>query len=342
MPDIFEPAESATLMRASRAALTRLHPLLRERGASGRVRRAHGDLHLGNIVRIGGRPVLFDAIEFDPLIATGDVLYDLAFLLMDLIERDLPVAANIVFNRYLAETRRDDDLDALTALPFFMSLRAAIRAKVTAARLERADGGKKQHVRKTARTYFRLAQRLIAPPPPLLVAVGGLSGTGKSLLAAALAPDFAPTPGAVVLRSDVERKNLFGKAETDTLPREAYAAEVTGKIYARLAGKARRIAAAGHSALADAVFSTAAERAAIEMIAKEAGVRFIGLFLTADLATRVARVGGRTMDASDADVEVAQRQESYDLGAMDWEMVDASGTPGDTLAGARRALRQNP
>ena len=111
---------------------------MRERGRLGLVRRGHGDLHLGNIVLIDRRPVLFDAIEFDPLIASGDVLYDLAFLLMDLVERGLSPAANIVFNRYLVETRRISDLDTLAALPLFLSVRAAIRSKVTAARIERA------------------------------------------------------------------------------------------------------------------------------------------------------------------------------------------------------------
>ena len=102
-------------------------PMLRRRGQALLVRRGHGDLHLGNIALIEGKPVLFDAIEFDPLVASGDVLYDLAFLLMDLVERGLQQAANIVLNRYLSETRRDDDIDALAALPFFMAMRASIR-----------------------------------------------------------------------------------------------------------------------------------------------------------------------------------------------------------------------
>src|ERR1700750_1514723 len=106
---------------------------------------------------IGGKPVVFDAIEFDPLIATGDVLYDLAFLLMDLIERRLDTAANVVFNRYLAETRRDDDLDELAALPLFISLRAAIRAKVTAAKLANVAPSERDGVAKAASTYFHLA-----------------------------------------------------------------------------------------------------------------------------------------------------------------------------------------
>ena len=129
--DIFPAAEIDALARVSRTAYDRIVPLLTERGRRGLIRRIHGDLHLGNIVLIDGRPVLFDAIEFSDIIASGDVLYDLAFLLMDLLERGLTRPASIVFNRYLAETRRADDLDALAALPFFLSMRAAIRAKVT-------------------------------------------------------------------------------------------------------------------------------------------------------------------------------------------------------------------
>ena len=132
--DLFETPQVVVLSAATRTAFARVRPLLEQRERAGLVRRCHGDLHLGNIVLLEGQPTLFDAIEFDPRIATGDVLYDLAFLLMDLIERGLGAAANIVFNRYLTETRRDDDLDALAALPLFLSLRAAIRAKVTAAR----------------------------------------------------------------------------------------------------------------------------------------------------------------------------------------------------------------
>ena len=182
------------------------------------VRRLHGDLHLGNIVLLGGRPVPFDAIEFSPLIASGDVLYDLAFLLMDLVERGLRPAANIVFNRYLVETDRIEDLDGLATLPLFLSIRAAIRAKVTAARLEHAAPDERAAIAHGARAYFDLARRVIEPTPARLVAVGGLSGTGKSALACALAPELAPAPGAVVLRSDVERKTVSGRDEYEKLP----------------------------------------------------------------------------------------------------------------------------
>ena len=158
-PDLFPPDDAAQLTAASRAAFAALRPLLRERGEQGLVRRGHGDLHLGNIALIDGKPVLFDAIEFDPLVASGDVLYDLAFLLMDLVERGLRHAANIVLNRYLAETARDEDFDALAALPLFLSMRAAIRAKVTAAKLENAKADEKPAIEKSAQRLFRARRR---------------------------------------------------------------------------------------------------------------------------------------------------------------------------------------
>jgi aminoglycoside phosphotransferase family enzyme/predicted kinase len=338
MSDLFPADDTAALGRDSRALLDRLRPLLRARGERSLVRRGHGDLHLGNIALIDGRPVPFDAIEFDPLIAAGDVLYDLAFLLMDLTERGLKGPANVVLNRYLAETRRPDDLDALAALPLFLSLRAAIRAKVTAARLINTESAERAATVTAATTYFRLACELIKPARPVLIAVGGLSGTGKSVLARDLAPELPPCPGAVLLRSDVERKALFGAGETERLPGEAYGAEATEKVYAMLADKARRVVVAGHSALVDAVFASPAERAAVAAVASSTCARFHGLFLTADLATRIARVDARKGDASDADANIARRQDGYDIGPLDWATVDASGTPDDTLRHARAAL----
>jgi uncharacterized protein len=332
--NLFAPGDIDKLAAASHAAFSRLRPLLIAREQEECVRRCHGDLHLGNIVLIENKPVLFDALEFDERIATVDVLHDLAFLLMDLIARELRPTANIVLNRYLLETRRTSDLDALAALPLFMSIRAAVRAKVTADRYAQAGSEKKAQ---SARDYLALALRLIAPAPPRLVAIGGLSGTGKSALARALAPEIAPQPGAVVLRSDVERKALFGVAETECLPQAAYTDDVTARVYAALADKARCVLAAGHSAIVDAVFARAHERADIEAAAGTHA--FAGLFLTADLAARVGRIGGRIADASDANAAVARAQEQYDLGAIGWRHLDASGSPGDTLARALAAMR---
>lgn len=336
-PDLFPPLQRDALTTLSFAALRRVHPLLVIRGGLGLVRRGHGDLHLGNIAVINGKPVPFDALEFDPVVAAGDVLYDLSFLLMDMVERDLVAAANVVLNRYLLETWRVEDYDGLAALPLFMSLRAAIRAKVTAAR-PAISAEDEAAIRETAGKYFQLARELIAPPMPLLIAVGGLSGSGKSILARSLAPYIGPLPGAVVLRSDTKRKAIFGLVETATLPPEAYRAEVTDYIYGTLMDELCRPLRAGHSAIVDAVFAKEHQRVTVAAVAATCGVRFVGLFLTTDQETRVERVRGRTRDASDADEALARRQEGYDLGHMDWTAIDASGTPEETLALARDYL----
>jgi aminoglycoside phosphotransferase family enzyme/predicted kinase len=337
-PELFPRAEVEALGRASRALYGRIRPLLVERGRRGLIRRIHGDLHLGNIALIEGAPVVFDAIEFSPLIGSGDVLYDLAFLLMDLLERGLPQPANVVFNRYLAQTRRVEDLDALAALPFYLSMRAAIRAKVTAERRERVAPTAQAAIAESARRYFDLARAAIEPLGPVLVATGGRSGTGKSALARALAPHLAPMPGAVVLRSDAERKALFDRQEDEKLLPAAYTAGVTAKVYAVIADKARRAAAAGHSAILDAVFAQPGERALAEASAAVLGVAFHGFFLEASLATRLDRVAARSRDASDADAAVVRAQESFDLGPLRWRRIDAAGSLDDTLLRAKSEL----
>ncbi|HXF88243.1 MAG TPA: AAA family ATPase [Xanthobacteraceae bacterium] len=340
-PSLFTPDAVTKLDQAARAALAKLRPLLLSRGRSGLVRRGHGDLHLGNIVLLDDRPVPFDAIEFDPLIAAGDVLYELAFLLMDLVERRLERAANIVFNRYFVESFRPEDFEGLAALPFFMSLRAAIRAKVTLARAPHVEAAARASVQRAAQAYFALALDLLSPPPAALIAIAGLSGTGKSVLARDLAPSIGPHPGALVLRSDIERKRLFGIAETERLPAAAYQPEVTIRVYRTLSQHAGRVVAAGHAAIVDAVFAKAEERAAIAAVAKAAHVGFHGLFLVADLQTRLQRVVGRTRDASDADAEVVRQQERYAVEPIEWTKIDASGAPEETLARARDAMQKS-
>ena len=320
---------------SSRAAATALHAQLKQRAGQGYVRRCHGDLHLANIAMVDGRPLLFDALEFDPVIATTDVLYDLAFTLMDLIHFNQAAAANEVFNRYLA-LAGDESLDGLGLLPLFLSVRAAIRAHVQFMKSEQS--GDNEAVWQEAKRYFDLAGRLITPEPPRLVAIGGLSGTGKSVLARGLAGSIGSPPGAVVVRSDVVRKHLFGVGETTVLPQSAYRPDVSVRVYAILSSTAQRVLAQGCSVVLDAAYLQETERTEIARRAAGCGVRFAGLFLTADLATRLTRIAKRRGDASDATGDVALKQETIEIGAIDWHIVDASGTPEQSLRNALASL----
>jgi len=320
----------------SLCAFTQLRASLEKRRADGFVRRCHGDLHLANITLIGGHPVLFDAIEFDPALATTDILYDLAFPLMDLIRFERDAAANIVLNRYLAATGKAA-IDCLGALPLFMSIRAAIRANVLFTRYEQGHDDNALH---NAQRYFAIAGELITPAAPQLIAVGGFSGTGKSVLARDLASEIRPRPGAVVLRSDVIRKRLFKVEDTAPLPPAAYHQSVSEDVYRTLTGMAARILAQGYSVIVDAAFLRETERRSIRKVAAEKGRTFCGLFLTADLATRLRRIKLRGNDASDATAEVAKLQEQHDIGALeDWMPVDASGSPQQTLQNSLAQLR---
>lgn len=332
----FSADDVRALDEASRSVFDRLRALLDRRGTEGFVRRCHGDLHLANIVSIEGKPLLFDAIEFDPAIASIDVLYDLAFPLMDLHHYGQAEAAAVILNRYLAKAP-DGNSDALASLPLFLSMRAAIRAHVLLARLDRMTNGQ-DCVKNGALQYFELARRSISPPPAQMIAIGGLSGTGKSVLSRSLAGLTAPLPGAVILRSDIIRKQLFEVAETDRLPASAYQPEVTQQVYRVLVERAGRILAQGHSVIVDAVYAQDTERAAVARAASDLNLSFKGIFLTADLATRMKRIGQRVNDASDATAQLARIQDEYDVGPMDWSVVDASGTPEQTLNQCRTAL----
>jgi uncharacterized protein len=334
---VFEDAQVQALAEATDAALAHARDLLEQRRAEGFVRHCHGDLHLGNIVLLDGAPVLFDCLEFDETLATIDTFYDLAFLLMDLVHRDLGALAQRLLSGYLDATW-DDAGTAL--LPLFLSCRAAIRAKVTGFAARSGAGDVKEEIA-AARAYLDLARRFLAPAPPRLIAIGGVSGTGKTTLARALAPDLGAAPGAVMLRSDVTRKKLFDAPPTERLGPEAYREEVSVKVYDALLSRAAVLLDAGHSAIVDAVYLDSGDRDRIAQVAADKGVPFAGLWLTAPAATLLARVRGRRGDASDATAAVLHAQLEVDPGPLAWSMVDAGGDPETVAARTRAALARS-
>ncbi len=327
-PGLFAPGDVTALAQRSHEALSRLEPLMTRRAMTGFERHCHGDLHLGNIVRLDGRPVLFDAVEFDDDIATRDILDDLAFLLMDLWASGAREAANIVLNAYLVADGDFSNYAGLAALPLYMSARAGIRAKAA------AFSGRNDE----AAHYFALAQQLLSEPEPVMIAIGGLSGSGKSTLARALAPGLGRVPGALVQRSDVERKTFFGHSETESLSARAYAPAITDHVYRQSAKKASAGLAAGHAVILDAVFARAGERNAIARVAAMRGVKFLGIWLDAPADLLVSRVESRELDASDADARVVRAQLDYELGDIGWRVLDTSGGMAQVSAAARQFL----
>lgn len=319
------PAEPiATWHRRAVAAVDARAGLFAGRAAAGKVRRGHGDLHLGNLCLWRGAPVLFDALEFDEALATLDVGYDLAFLLMDLQHRLGRAAANRVLNRYLGRT---GDWQLAGGLMPWLSVRAMVRAHIEAAR-----GGAGE-----AAAYLRAAADYLVPALAMVVAIGGLPGVGKTTLARALAPELGPAPGAVVVRSDEIRKRLHGLAPEARAPVWSYGPAMNALVGTELVRAGCLLAVHGHSAVIDATFLEPADRRRSEHAVAAAGARFHGLWLHAPLAELEARIAARVDDASDATAAVLRRAAAHEPGARDWLAVDAR-DPAAALAEARRAL----
>jgi uncharacterized protein len=310
------PADlTARVAAAARAALDAVAGLLDRRAVAGRVRRCHGDLHLRNICLVDGHPTLFDAIEFNDAFAVIDVLYDLAFLVMDLLHRGLGELANQLLNRYLENL---DELDGIPALGVLLAQRAIVRAKI-------------DHDQSIA--YLDLALACLARGAPRLIALGG-----KTSLARALAPALGRPPGALILRSDVVRKQLAGVAPETRLAPSAYGSRQAAEIYDALRRRAELALGAGYAVVLDAVHARPDERAAVAALARRCGVPFTGLWLQAPPAALTARFTARPCDASDATADVIRQQLAYDVGPLEWPVIDTEAGPAATLAQARAAL----
>lgn len=285
--------------------------LVARRHRAGRIRRCHGDLHLGNVVMIEGRPVPFDAIEFNESIASIDVLYDLALTLADLRMRGRDDLAALLADRYLGATR---DYGGLALMPLFLSMRGAVRAMTAASRGDRDEAARD----------FDFARAALAPGPgrgPRLIAIGGLSGSGKSSVARKLAPEL----GAVVIRSDVLRKRAAGVAPEAHLPEGAYRPAMNRRVLMRMIHDARAALRAGAPVVLDATFLDPAWRDCAPRLAASEGVAFDGLWLDLAPEAAVRRVEGRGRDASDATAAVVRQQAGRASCPEGWHRIDAAG-----------------
>ncbi len=291
------------------AACARLRPKLQQRRVRGRIRECHGDLHLGNIALDGDELIIFDGIEFDPFLRWIDVINDCAFLLMDLEHRSEQALASQFLNRYL---EIGGDYAALTVLDFYRVYRAMVRAKVECIRLGQADleNRDRAEVTEGLERHLALAQSATQPGRAALVITHGVSGSGKSHAGACLVSAL----GAVRVRSDIERKRLFGLAEHEAshvIAGGIYTAEVSERTYAQLRQATRVILESGRVAVVDAAFLLRAQRDDFRALAVQMGCPFLILMPQAPTDLLTQRLDERSaagVDASEADTAVLMRQ----------------------------------
>jgi len=303
--------------RQLQTALAQASPLLEARRRHGFQRRCHGDMHLANICTLDDRPWPFDAIEFSDDIGIIDCAYDLAFPVMDMLVHKAGDRAWELWNRVIEAS---GDVTALRLGPLLMALRATIRAM--------AEWGA-GHERMAA-SYRRFAESVLMANDglshrPLWIAIGGLSGSGKSALARILGPRLGPPPGMLWLRSDGIRKRLFARRPEERLPPDAYTPESHERCYRRLLARARAAARARWPAILDATWLSAATRAELAAQAARCGVRLVSFWLDAPEGVLRARVAARKGDASDADTPVLARQlAAYAGPPVGWTVLDAT------------------
>ncbi|MBI5792030.1 MAG: AAA family ATPase [Rhodocyclales bacterium] len=281
------------------------------RKAGGFIREGHGDLHLGNLVLIDGHVTPFDCIEFNEDFRWNDPASEIAFVWIDLLDHDQPGLAAWFLNAWL-ET--GGDFAALRVMRFYAVYRAVVRAKVAALRAGQEDSEAAQPDVAAALGYLGLAWKIAVPPAPTLVITCGLSGSGKTTASSArlLDPSLTGAGSIVRLRSDVERKRLYGLAAQDsshsTPDGGIYTQEATARTYARLLALARDLLHAGWPVIVDAAFLKRAERDSFAELAAELGLGFSILATEAAPEELRRRLLARSGDASEASVDVLDRQ----------------------------------
>ena len=294
------------LAQISEALFARLLPLFVQRKQQGFIRECHGDLHLGNMALIDGEIVPFDCIEFNDNFRWNDVMSEVAFVVMDLASRGRPDFGFRFLNTYLEQT---GDFGGLQVLRYYLMFRAVVRAKIAAFLATEAETPEDKRVQAwhDFHHYLHLAQQFSHTPPFLLVLMHGLSGSGKSTVARELAAQLP----AIHVRSDVERKRLYGfspLARTDAQPGAGiYTQAATQRTYARMAEIAREAQAAGYAVVLDATFLSAQQRAPFKALCTNTWI--VSCEAPAEvLRERVRARYQAGTDAAEADIAVLERQ----------------------------------
>ncbi|MEN6585793.1 MAG: AAA family ATPase, partial [Sulfuricella sp.] len=338
-----------SLRQWSEDEFTRRRANLAARREHGFVRECHGDLHLGNMAWIDDQPVLFDCIEFNPALRWIDVINDTAFAVMDLHDRGRPDLAWHFLNTYLEQT---GDFGGLSLLPYYLSYRAMVRAKVSCIRADQGGLSPEQLQAACQQTaaYLHLAALFTRPPRPWLLITHGYSGSGKTTASQFL----LERTGAIRLRSDVERKRLFGLAPNarsqSGIDQGLYAPDAHVITYRRLEELAREVLLAGFPAIVDAAFLKRIERDAFRALALELGIPFMILELHAEggeLRRRIVQREHLGRDASEATLQVLEAQlrggEGIAKEERKWTATVTSGPPMEAdLLWLAEGLMDNP
>ncbi len=330
-----ERSELKTVEEWSNRQFQYLKSTLESRHQNGFIRECHGDLHLGNIVVIDGQPVLFDCIEFNDEFRWTDVINEIAFIVMDLMMRDLKGYAFRLLNRYLEKT---GDYEGIALLNYYIAYRAMVRAKIARFTMGHMDEASPEYQQQIDQyqSYIDLALQLSTDKKPLLMVTHGLSGSGKSFVSSMVLEELC----AIRIRSDIERKRLTGfdsLAKTESsVNRGIYDSETGLKTYERLLKLAEIAIKSGYPAIVDATFLKQSDRAAQQQLAKKLGADFLIINTEAPnekLEQFINERAKRGNDPSEADLAVlTQQKENREVLSEQERRVtltlDSSGLPG--------------
>ncbi len=337
LTDTADRKRIAELQESFETELTACNRFFEMRRSEGAVRECHGDLHLGNIVLAGDVPVPFDCIEFNPVLRWIDVMDEIAFAVMDLLHRDQAGFAWRLLNACLEAS---GDYGGISVLRFYLAYRATVRAKVCAIRAGQAGIPAQERSDDLAvcRGYLALARQCLERRSPALIITHGLPGSGKTTFSQLVLQQS----GAIRIRSDVERKRLFGFGALDSSHAHAvdiYSPEATQRTYERLLELARGIMLAGHSVIVDAAFLRQEERESFRALAQSLSAPFVIASLHASDATLRERILQRRNDASEADGDVLERlkavQQPLSVAEMEYTVRFTTAQAPDSSANSR-------
>ena len=336
-PSSINLAELNTLTHKSLDILKQNKNLIQFRQKSGFVKKCHGDLLLSNIAYDKGKFLFFSPIEYNDSLDCIDTLYDLAFLTMDLEVKGLRRLSNIIFNHYMSYM---NDIEGFPLMGLYQSIRAAGRAAVWAKTSALLQGEEKQHAIKQTQKYFKLACHFLIDFSPILIACGGLSGSGKSRIAREIGGLINPAPGAIILRDDVIKKQITGLAPHQRFNKTKNSPAFNKIVHEVLRQQASCALQTGSPVIVDALFDNEYERMAIQALADSLNIPFIGLWMDAPIDIRKQRVHARKNAPSGSRREKElECQLCLETGHISWHQINTDMPKEDTIQQVVKILR---